>query len=255
MGLKSVTERRNLMIDYIKANHELRVSDAVDLFGVSDETVRKDFAFMENKGILKKVHGGAVLAESDVVQPMTKRSAFNYEEKILIAKKAMEFVPKDKCIIGLDIGSTVAIFAGMLAEISGNTLITNSFPVLQKVVDSSNVIFGTGGEYRAEDMSFQGVATEQSIREMAIDISFMGTSGVLNRNGICSTNFFDIGVKKGYAERSEKVCVLMDSTKFKKSSLVEVVEWKEIDCIITDSGIDDKTYNELSKQVNLIVAE
>ncbi|MFZ7130860.1 MAG: DeoR/GlpR family DNA-binding transcription regulator [Eubacteriales bacterium] len=253
MNAIEIANRRNKIVELIKKEKILHTSEAVEIFQVSNETIRKDFNYLESKGILKKIHGGATLSESDMIDPFVVRQTEHYEAKLAIAKKALEFIPKEPCILGLDVGSTVTIFAAQLSHLSGKTIITNSLTALQELIDSNNEVYCTGGKFSSHDMSFQGNIANNTLKDLAMDVSFMGSSGVYNRNGICSTSFQDINVKRELLNRSTKTILLMDSSKFTKSSFVEIANWEEIDTVITDDNIPIEIKHGLMDKVEVIL--
>lgn len=255
MTSANIIERRNQLVELTREKGRISTEEASKLFGVSNETIRQDLLFLESKHILKKVHGGAMLYDNAVIEPLAKRQSENYKAKLAIAKKAMEYVPETGGIIGMDMGSTIAILAELLASTTGNLIITNSQPVLQKMLESKNRLYCLGGEYNAHDMAYQGEQTINALKKLSLDVCFMGTSGVFNRNGICSADFHDISVKQEFIHRSLITVVLADSTKFTKSSLVEVVSWNEIDIVITDTGINSDLAAKLREYVELVIVE
>ncbi|WP_303863121.1 DeoR/GlpR family DNA-binding transcription regulator [Alkalibaculum bacchi] len=250
---RKIVERRNQIVEIINQNGMLRIADAIKLFKVSDETIRKDFAYLEEHGILKKVHGGAIANESDIISPVSIRKTENYDLKLKLATKAIELFNLKDNIIGLDIGSTITVLASLYAKMSDNIFITNSFPATQELISSKNTLICTGGEYHPHDMCFRGELAKNALQTFAMDVCFLGSSGVLHRDGICTTSFFDIDIKKELILRSRKSVVLLDHSKFEKSSLVQVADWSEIDLVITDDNIPNDNKSTISNFTELII--
>src|SRR5699024_10275380 len=111
-----------------------------------------------------------------------------------------------------------------------------------------NTVISTGGEYNPYDMCFRGELTKNALQNLVMDITFIASSGVLNRDGICSPNFYDIDIKREYLKRSRKKVVLIDSSKFNKSSLVEVASWSEVDLVISDDNIPEDDATTISQK-------
>ncbi|WP_367924128.1 DeoR/GlpR family DNA-binding transcription regulator [uncultured Ruthenibacterium sp.] len=254
MTSANIIERRNRLVELVRKNGRISTEEASSLFGVSSETIRQDFLFLEERHILKKVHGGAVAYERAVIEPLRKRQAENGEIKRIIAQKAMEYITPG-ITIGMDMGSTVAAVADLLAPGAGDLVITNSLLVLQKMADSRHRVYCLGGEYNAHDMAYQGDQAVNALRKLHLDLCFLGTSGVQGRNGICSTDFHDICVKQEFMQRSRKTIVLADSSKFNTTSLVEVADWQEVDVLITDRGIDAGQAQLLREKLELVIAD
>ncbi len=171
MTSANIIERRNRLVEMTREKGRISTEEASKLFGVSNETIRQDLLFLEGKHILKKVHGGAILYDTSVIEPLAKRQSENYKAKLAIAKKAMEYVPENGGIVGMDKGSTIAILAELLTSTTGNLIITNSQPVLQKMLESKIRLYCLGGEYNAHDMAYQGEQTINALKKLSLRLS------------------------------------------------------------------------------------
>lgn len=251
MKSNEIKERRNRIADIIKEKGRLSAQEASQIFHVSIETIRQDFIQLERMNIVKKVHGGAVLLQNGVIEPIAIRQTENYRAKAAIARKALEYLPANGGIIGMDMGSSVSIFAEMLARTENYMVITNSLPVLKSMAKSRNRVYCLGGEYNAHDMAYQGEQTLSALSKLSLDITFMGTSGLQNRDGICSTDFHDIPIKHEFIKRSSRLIVLADSSKFFYTSLTEITSFDTIDILITDDGIPEAACRKLSDRLQL----
>ncbi|MCI8292465.1 MAG: DeoR/GlpR transcriptional regulator [Hespellia sp.] len=255
MKTKHIEERREQIVNIIKQKGTLDTEEASRIFGVSSETIRQDFVFLEKKGILEKVYGGAKLSSADEIGPLITRQKENFLAKDHIVRKALEFLPDSDSIIGMDTGSTVALLASYLSRREHLLLVTNSHPVMHNMINSNNRLYALGGEYNKSEMSYCGEQAVHALEKLSLDICFLGTSGVLNRNGICSKDFEEIRIKQTYLKRSHRKIVLADSSKFTKASLVEVAPWGDVDILITDSGIPANAKKMLESVLTLVIAE
>lgn len=70
--------RTNKILELLTAEKKIEVSHLAEQLGVSQVTVRKDLDTLENKGIIKREHGFAVLCSTDDING---RIAYHYEEK------------------------------------------------------------------------------------------------------------------------------------------------------------------------------
>lgn len=57
-------ERYNLILELIKNKKNIKLNELVEEMDVSEATVRRDLNFLEEKGKIRRVHGGAVLIET-----------------------------------------------------------------------------------------------------------------------------------------------------------------------------------------------
>ena len=61
-------ERRQSLLDLLRKQAGLRVSELAEVLDVSEGTIRNDFNALEEEGRLKRVHGGAILTDQNQFQ-------------------------------------------------------------------------------------------------------------------------------------------------------------------------------------------
>lgn len=54
-------DRRNKIVQMISSNRMVKVSELIKTFNVSIETIRRDLEYLEDRGYLRRVYGGAVV--------------------------------------------------------------------------------------------------------------------------------------------------------------------------------------------------
>lgn len=253
MKASEIHERRKKITELLYQNKEVKVKELITIFNVSDETIRNDLAFLEEQGISKKVYGGAKLVSPDKLDPVLLRTTTNYNQKLAIAEKALELLPNENCSIGLDQGSTVAMLANLLRKSQNKTIITGSLASILELIKSSNDVYCLGGKFSYEDMAFHGSLAGEPFPNIQMDICFMGSSGVKGRNGFCTSSFVDAEIKRQYLRKSTKKVVLLDSSKFELSSLVEVAPWNEIDIIITNNDAPAEVINKIREETQVLL--
>ena len=119
----------------------VRTNEIVEDLNVSDMTVRRDLAELEEKGVLTKIHGGARSNSAFQYKEMSHQEKHTHyiEEKRYIAKKAVELI-EDGDTIFLGPGTTVQKLA---EEINHHTLtvITNCLPVFKILMKKQSLHF------------------------------------------------------------------------------------------------------------------
>src|ERR687887_1164572 len=97
--------------------------------GVTSETIRRDLTVLERRGVLRKVHGGAIPVERLGFEPgLAARDAVMTTEKERIAKAALAALPQEGSII-LDAGSTTGRLAQVLPTDRELTVVVNAPPL------------------------------------------------------------------------------------------------------------------------------
>ena len=106
MKMQRIQEMKKLFI----SKQNITNKELCDTFGISIETVRRDLNYLESEGFIRKVYGGASLAESSqAVIPVDEweiRMNTNSASKLKIAERAVELIPEGSTIF-LDSGTSV----------------------------------------------------------------------------------------------------------------------------------------------------
>ncbi|MGZ4616264.1 MAG: DeoR/GlpR family DNA-binding transcription regulator, partial [Actinomycetes bacterium] len=131
-------QRQALILDQLGRSGGVRVSELVQILGVSDMTVRRDLDVLQQRGLLDKVHGGATLRrDGSTDEPgFQAKSVRELAEKDAIGRAAAELVEPGTAI-GVTAGTTTYALARHLSQVPGITVVTNSIPV-------ANVFFEAG---------------------------------------------------------------------------------------------------------------
>ncbi len=207
------SERRNAILAIIKARESIRVAELSIRLEVSDVTIRKDLALLEEQGYLRRTHGGAVAAERfDPDLSLPARQAKNREVKEYLAQAASELVSHGETIY-LDSGSTCESIARCVEEMELR-VVTNSLNVLNILADRPNItLLVVGGSYRHDAGSFIGPWAEQSLRSVQFDHAFLGTTGISLDGKFSSQNSLESQVKSAAIGAARTSIVVADGEK------------------------------------------
>lgn len=126
-------ERRNKILGMIVENGSVKNADLVSLFQVSAETIRKDMTFLEQQGLIRKLHGKAQILPNYIDAPIELRVSHQHEQKYQIAEAALEYI-ENNSVIYLDSGSTVQEIAKLLIQRENVLVITHSLTVANVVM-------------------------------------------------------------------------------------------------------------------------
>ncbi len=230
----SANSRHDRIITLIRKMRKVSVQELTERLGVTNVTVRKDLSFLEEKGILMRTHGGAVLAENSYRdQYFLQRKESFTEEKAGIARRAAEFIFEDDTIY-IDSGSTASFLA---REISGKSIrvLTNSLEVINILSHSGDcVLISVGGSFRQEAGSFIGPQAEEMLRNFRIDLAFLGASGISSEGDFSSYNIFESQLKSTVIASSKRKIILADSSKYGKEAFSVFARGRDIDMLVTD---------------------
>jgi DeoR family fructose operon transcriptional repressor len=249
-------ERQDLILVKLRKTQSIRIAELCMHFNVTRETIRRDLYELEKKGLLTKVHGGAVLKKTNVEPLFVNRKVSNIAEKEAIALKAAEFVD-DFDTLFIDLGTTALSFARQLKNKKGLTVVTNALLVAIELSECEDIkIILPGGELRSGDLSLSGPIARKCLDDLYLDKCFIGVSGIAMSSGITDFHVPEAEIRKIMIERSEINIVLADHSKFNNTAFTRVAEISEMDIIITDDRVPDefvKSIRDLG--VKLIIAD
>ncbi len=233
------SDRYEAILTVLNRLKKVSVQDLTRRLEVSEVTIRKDLSFLEERGKLVRVHGGAVLAEDQGrLRTIAVREEEHTAEKRAIARKARELIRPGETIF-IDAGSTCAFLA---REIQAMELrvVTNSLDAIMELAGSPGIsIFSTGGSFRPEARSFIGPAALETIRGVQIETCFLGTTGFSRRGVFSSQNTIESQVKAAVIKASRRAVMLADHSKFGASAFSVFARAGDIDILIIDSHLED----------------
>lgn len=261
-----ILERQQMIIQMLSQHNSMTVNELAQLCSVSKETLRRDLRELDEQGVIRRSHGGAMLLSTVINQPIVvpkvsnsgssfrQRALINTDAKTRIARKAQQFVnPADR--IALDSSSTCWFFARQLPNID-MTVITYSINMIQTLAAKSQIqIFVLGGAYSVVDEDMGGSITEKMLADFTIDKLFISCDGLDFDNGLSDNNDHHARLKKQMILSAREVFLLMDSTKFNRNSFAKICNLGDIDVLITDQKIDELLQKEMDwHSVKVIIA-
>lgn len=249
-----VHERHDKIIKLINTNRMVKVAELMKEFGVSIETVRRDLEFLEEKGYLKRVYGGAIANSPKGIEPeYSSREVSNLAEKTAIAEKVLELV-EDRDTIAIDLGTTTLEVAKKLLSKNGLTILTNSMPIATELIaNESFKIFMLGGQLRNREFATSGLLTVEFLSHFRVDKAIIGAGGITLKNGITDYHFEEAYVRKKMIDIAEKVIAVADYSKIGVSAFTKVCELNEVDVIVTDWNVSQKALQELRTEKTQVV--
>ncbi|MDI9231651.1 DeoR/GlpR family DNA-binding transcription regulator [Staphylococcus caprae] len=231
----------------------VRTNEIVEDLNVSDMTVRRDLAELEEKGVLTKIHGGARSNSAFQYKEMSHQEKHTHyiDEKRYIAKKAVALID-DGDTIFLGPGTTVQKLA---EEINHHTLtvITNCLPVFKILMKKQSLHFRVyllGGEMRDLTEAFVGEMTNQLLNNLRFSKMFFSSNGV--KDGVAMTSSMDEAYTQHLAlNHSIEKYLLIDSSKIGKDDFSSFCELKELNAVLMDKNDLEKT-EQVEKYVEVI---
>lgn len=231
-------ERHEAIIEAVGTAQAVSTDELVRRLGVSAETIRRDLAFLEERGAVRRVHGGAAaVTERRVIEPsFTERSIIRHEAKAQLARTAVGLLKNGQTVI-LDIGTTAVAVAQAIPRGFTGTVITPSLPVAIELADRPGIdVLLAGGRVRAGDLACSNAHTKAFFADVFADIALLGSGGVDATAGLTDFHLDEIDVRRTIIANSASSYILADSSKLGLVAPYRVCELAAVDGLITDQN-------------------
>lgn len=241
-------ERQQAMARAVAARGRLSVAELAGEYDVTTETVRRDLSALEAMGLVRRVHGGAVPATAltALEYGLAERDAARTFEKDAIARAALDLLPSSGGSVVIDAGSTTVRLAEALPRDRRLVVYTHSVPVAARLaVNPAVELHLLPGVVRATTQAAVGPETVAALSQVRVDLALLGTNGVTVDHGFSTPDSTEAATKRAIVESARQVVVLADASKVGVEATVRFAATKEVDVLLTDSGIDSRQRKEL----------
>jgi DeoR/GlpR family transcriptional regulator of sugar metabolism len=240
------------ILELLGGNDLPSVNELSTRLGVSSATIRQDLIFLESEGLIKRVHGGAVLEDAD---DLSNRLGYNYEKKLRIARKAAGLVNDGDTIL-IESGSTNALLARELVKKKNITLVTTNVYIARQLRKSGQAgIIILGGIYQPASESLVGKITRASLDQINFDKAFIGIDGYTTEAGFTLRDLFRAEISSYIIKKASDAIIISDSTKFGKTELTNICYLSDINRIATDTELNGSYQAEFKEAgIDLIMA-
>lgn len=242
-------ERKKMIVEHVNANVKATVAELCSIYSVSSATIRNDLRELEESGLLKRTHGGAISNKTAHFEPNSYEKAVErVEQKIAIAKAALDFVSEGDTI-ALDTGTTTFELAKLLTRFRNLTVVTNDLQIAAYLERNSKAeIIVAGGRVRRNFHCTAGEKAIYTISDLNVDRSFIAANGISLDKGITTPNVDTAQIKKVIIGLADHVVLLADSTKLRKTSFVRFANLEQVDVFLTDEEADEAYLEEIRKK-------
>ncbi len=247
-----LNERQNKILEILGRDNQTSVNELSAKLDVSSVTIRQDLNYLETEGLLRRVHGGAVLKDGD---DLDNRLGKNYEKKLKIAKKLASMVSEGETIL-IESGSANVLFARELVKIKKVTIMTTNVYIarqFRKNTEANIVILG--GIYQHDSETLVGKITKTCIDQVNIHKAFIGIDGYTTADGFTLRDMFRAEISSHIIQKAKDVFVVSDSSKFGCTGLTNICQLEDIQHIATNEDLDLTFQEEFRKAgIDLILA-
>lgn len=211
-----LTEQRyEIILNVLEENKSVTVTQLKELMNVSESTVRRDITALHNAGRLKKVFGGAIAFEGEVISrelTVEQKENVSRDEKKQIAKYAASLIEPDDFVF-IDAGTTTACMIDYITQRKA-TYVTNAVLHARRLAAAGLRVFLTGGELKGSTEAVIGTEAVGALERYHFVKGFFGANGITLKSGFTTPDVHEASVKKAAMLQCQKSYILADSSKF-----------------------------------------
>lgn len=236
-------ERYSIILEQIKQNKSVTLTELCALLEASESTVRRDLTSLDEKGLIKKVHGGAISTDDRsinlVEHDVESKSKLFTAEKIAVAQYAASLVDEGDFVF-IDAGTTTEKMIDFLPD-KNVVFVTNAFVHAKKLAQRGFKVYIPAGEIKVTTEAIVGAECVNSLQSYNFTKSFIGANGISLTAGITTPDRNEASVKSAAIQNSQTVYILADHSKFNQIASVTFAQLGGVK-IITDK-LEDKKYH------------
>jgi DeoR family fructose operon transcriptional repressor len=250
-------QRRERIQEYLAIHQIARTVDLCNLLEASEATVRRDLEWLEQKGILERTHGGAILNQRVIFeQEYQQRAQHHPEEKKRIGELAASLIEVGD-IVFVNSGTTTTQVLQHIRRDANISVFTNNVSAVMELGEPGFHYYLIGGEFQPRSNSIAGRFAVENLKQVYANKAIIGVDGISVKHGCTVPTSPEAEVVRQMIERTKgPVIIVADHSKWGVVSNFQVAAIDEIDMLVTDDCFDRSALDDLaSHAVKCLVAE
>ncbi|WP_447883872.1 DeoR/GlpR family DNA-binding transcription regulator [Serratia fonticola] len=240
------SQRKKIILEKLAQDGQVVAKQLSELFGLSEDTLRRDLRELDSEGLLQRVHGGA-LPVSSAIATFAERNTLESAAKTAIAKAAAAMIMPGQVVI-LDGGTTSAELVKQLPRNLQATIVTHSPSVAVGLVEYPNIeVIMIGGRLYKHSIVCVGAAAVEAMSHIRADIYFMGVTGVHPVAGLSTGDLEEAYIKRALAARAAETVVLASAAKLNAASQYAIGELTLAQTIVVEGDTADALIEPLQQ--------
>ena len=229
------SQRLSELVEVLRRDGRVDVVTAAAEFGTAELTIRRDLDVLVERGVARRVRGGAVnLLMRGEELPFAMRAMEVVDSKRRIAAAVAELIADGEAV-ALDSGTTVAQTARALAR--RLTVMPLSLHAAMALAESASVrLMLPGGETRPGELAMVGPLALAGIAALRFDTVVLGCCGVSPEGHVMAHDLGDAAVKQALLASGSRSVLAVDGAKFGRGALAVVCELAAFDVVVTDDS-------------------
>lgn len=250
-----IEERHREILKRLNASGTITTAEIQRLFGIGYDSAKRDLRILEEKGLLKRTHGGAISLSAPERKETLRIVKDERPDIVSIARYAVSLIKPDEVVFLPASPVGLQMVRGLPDGLSVR-VVTNSLALAEEARQRQGTkVFMIGGELDDRGCATDSFATE-TIRRIRMAKSFITTAGVSAGFGLSVQKSVSVAFWNAVIGSSSAVIGLYPSERFGVDSVFSVCGAQRLNCVITDGRADTSRISEFAESgVKVIVSD
>src|SRR5215510_10337988 len=257
----TTTQRSERILQELLRNGEVMVDSLARQLSVSEATIRRDLSELEQQGLLRRNHGGAVPLAPMLYEPFRHVSSFQEQEQKCAAEKRKIGLMAASLIadgetIAIGAGTTTTQVARSIRHRKGIMVLTNAINIAMELSHLADIkVCMTGGFLSGDWFALVGDIAQRNVSEMFVDKVFIGVDGMHAEHGL-TTNYPDqAAIHRAMMKQARERIVVADHRKIGVVGSSLIWPASDFHVLVTDKITSDKAIKPFAaKNINVLRA-
>jgi DeoR/GlpR family transcriptional regulator of sugar metabolism len=230
-------QRRQIILDRLKAHGQVSVTDLSAEWGVSEDTVRRDLRDLADEGLVQRVHGGALPA-APAAADYGVRETLSSDVKRALGRAAAALIRPGQ-LVAVDGGtSTLELVRALPADLTC-TIVTHSPLIAAELRHKPRVeVLLVGGRLFRHSMVAVGSETVDAIGRLKTDLFFLGATGLRPDTGATTGDWEEAAIKRAFCRAAAETVLMVSPEKWGAASPYQIVPAAELSTLVV-AGADE----------------
>ena len=213
-----LTDQRHLaLLEALHTEGRVLAREFALRLDVSEDTIRRDLRELAARGLLQRVHGGA-LPVSPALANLARRSAIAVDEKQALARHAASLIAPGQLVF-VDGGTSTLALVRQLPPTLRATVATHSPVIAAALIEHPGVeVLMLGGRLFKHSGVAVGAGLAQAIQGLRADVFFLGVTGIEAAFGLSTGDAEEAQVKALLMANAAETVLMASSDKLGKVS-------------------------------------
>lgn len=243
-------DRMMKIVSIVEENGSITIAELQKELNASESTVRRALNSLDSKGLITKVHGGAISKNtvfSGRDDAVNNRKEINRPDKLRIAKYAASLI-KPGDFVYIDAGTTTELMVDFI-EVTDVSFVTNAISHAKLLAERGYDVYLIGGRFKAVTEAIVGEESIISLDKYNFTKGFFGTNGIHTEKGFLTPDIKEAMVKSKAIENCKEKYILADNSKFNKVSNVAFADFISANVITT--GLNSAKYKKMKNIIEV----